>query len=275
MTRIENVLKIENNCYKINSRLYIFDHKDSITFFDSPVFLTALTYYDIDVEVWAIDSSDNVKELPLSVRRCLLDTDMAEGATFFKGCISTLLVQEVVNQCHCIPFNYTAEKLRVDFYMPCTWEQTNCVYRVMERKMPDINRISYDTGCFERCDYIQYETEVRYIRESRIDQTLNKYYGRFAVHFADNSCMKYKRQVLYTWDQMMANLGGIFGLCLGGSIISLIELAWFVVEILLTILTGFRRGKVAPKKKFNRKVFVTKLTPLSLRKMDKRLPFIH
>ncbi|XP_063821264.1 uncharacterized protein LOC135071402 [Ostrinia nubilalis] len=53
--------------------LYLFDHKDSITILDSSITLSASTFYDVNVEVWAIDSSDNVKDLPIGSRKCLLN----------------------------------------------------------------------------------------------------------------------------------------------------------------------------------------------------------
>ncbi|KAL0840009.1 hypothetical protein ABMA28_015336, partial [Loxostege sticticalis] len=58
------------NCQKYpdkfpNYTLYLFDHSDSITLLDSSVTLTATTFYDVNVDVWAIDSSDNVKALSL------------------------------------------------------------------------------------------------------------------------------------------------------------------------------------------------------------------
>lgn len=56
------------------------------------------------------------------------------------------------------------------------------------------------------------------------------------VHFKDLTCIRYRRDVYMTWDGLFASFGGIFGLCLGGSILSLVEMAYFfTIRLTLTI----------------------------------------
>lgn len=43
------------------------------------------------------------------------------------------------------------------------------------------------------------------------------------VHYRDMTCIKYRQDIFMSWDTLLAAFGGIFGLCLGGSVISLIE----------------------------------------------------
>lgn len=47
------------------------------------------------------------------------------------------------------------------------------------------------------------------------------------VHFKELTCIKYRRDMYMTWDGLLAAFGGIFGLCLGGSVISLVEMAYY------------------------------------------------
>lgn len=56
-----------------------------------------------------------------------------------------------------------------------------------------------------------------------------------AVHFRDLTCILYRRDVYQTWDGLFASFGGIFGLCLGGSILSLVEMSYFFT-IRLTLI---------------------------------------
>lgn len=56
------------------------------------------------------------------------------------------------------------------------------------------------------------------------------------VHFKELNCIRYRRDVYMTWDGLFASFGGIFGLCLGGSIMSLVEMAYFfTIRLTLTI----------------------------------------
>lgn len=47
------------------------------------------------------------------------------------------------------------------------------------------------------------------------------------VHFKELTCIKYRRDMYMTWDGLLAAFGGIFGLCLGGSVLSLVEMAYY------------------------------------------------
>lgn len=75
--------------------------------------------------------------------------------------------------------------------------------------------------------------------------------------------MKYRRDVILTWDALFATFGGIFSLCLGGSIISLIEIMYYFTFQLFfassssenrkdmptaTQTVSFRRRQVADKR---------------------------
>lgn len=50
------------------------------------------------------------------------------------------------------------------------------------------------------------------------------------VYFNSIACTKRTRNVIVTWDMLLASIGGIFGLCLGGSVLSLIELVYHVID---------------------------------------------
>lgn len=47
------------------------------------------------------------------------------------------------------------------------------------------------------------------------------------VYFKELTCNKYRREVILTWDGLLATLGSVVSLCLGGSLISLIEIVYY------------------------------------------------
>ncbi|CAG7826654.1 unnamed protein product [Allacma fusca] len=47
------------------------------------------------------------------------------------------------------------------------------------------------------------------------------------VFFRESSIMQYKRDELFTWEDFVSNLGGVMGLCLGFSLLSLVEIIYF------------------------------------------------
>ncbi|XP_045446321.1 uncharacterized protein LOC123654465 [Melitaea cinxia] len=226
--------------------LYVFDKQDNLTLLNRPITLPPLTYFDVTVNVWAIDSSSDVKALSLDNRKCFLPSDNEVNANSYQGCMTVLMMRKVIGHCRCIPFNYDPKELKVEDFRQCSWERLKCIYKMIDQVQNDIRNIILEHECYQRCDYVQFDTEAEYIKLDRIPIGTAERNTRVTVHFADNTCLKYKREVLYTWDQMLANLGGIFGLCLGGSIISVIELIWFVLGLLFTFC-GFK-NKVAEKK---------------------------
>ncbi|XP_059047365.1 uncharacterized protein LOC131842815 [Achroia grisella] len=223
--------------------LYLFDPQDSISLLDSSIRISPSAYFDVNIDVWAIDSSDYVKELSVKSRKCILETDAIYGTGFYYGCISANIVSRLVDNCQCLPFNYNADQLKVeDIYTSCSWDRLICVYSTLNKVFGNMKNVIGGSECYQRCDFIQYDTDVKYVRQERKFNDVDGNHSRISVHFSDNTCLKYRREVLYTWDQMLANLGGIFGLCLGGSIISIIELVWFLFDILYATLT-YRRNK--------------------------------
>ncbi|XP_049886391.1 degenerin del-1-like, partial [Pectinophora gossypiella] len=175
--------------------------------------------------------------------------DQIKDGRFYEECMTILILKRVVNYCRCIPFRYSAKQLQVEDYVKCTWERLSCIYQTIDKVKSNIQDIVSQNQCLQKCDYIQYEQEVQYMRQNRQFRNLSESYSKIDVHFSSATCLKYKREVLYSWDQMMANLGGIFGLCLGGSIISLLELVWFILDFIFTMWKTLRNRKPSPIKK--------------------------
>lgn len=42
--------------------------------------------------------------------------------------------------------------------------------------------------------------------------------------------MEYTRNIYISWDMFVASIGGIFGLCLGGSVMSLLEIIYHISD---------------------------------------------
>ncbi|KAJ8732391.1 hypothetical protein PYW07_014990 [Mythimna separata] len=215
------------------SVMYVFDYKDKVTLVDSYFSLTPESLFDVNINVWAIDSSTYVKALPITSRKCILETDQGVGAGFHQGCMTRLILRRVVNHCRCLPFDYTYQELDVEEFAICSWDHMICIYQTIEMIEVDIKDIISDSECYQRCDYVEYDTEVEFIKHQR-------HLRRVSLHSIKQT-----------------NLGGIFGLCLGGSVISVIEIVWFLLEILFTILQSWCQGPViAPKENAKNQVFI-------------------
>ncbi|XP_061377914.1 uncharacterized protein LOC133319038 [Danaus plexippus] len=237
--------------------LYVFDSQNKLTLLDSSIILTARAYFDINVAVWIIESSEDVRSLSLPNRKCFLIENTENEADSYQSCITLYLLQKVVTHCRCLPFKYSAQELKLEEFPLCSWERLKCIYNMLDKIQSHIRNIMSEKECYQKCDLVQYETKTSYYNMDKNDKlhfSQTQHSCRVAVHFADNTCIKYRREVLYTWDQMLANLGAIFGLCLGGSIVSLIELLLFLLELLFMTLY-WQRKKVVPHNSRTNKIF--------------------
>lgn len=77
------------------------------------------------------------------------------------------------------------------------------------------------------------------------------------VYFRDLTCIRYRKDLYMTWDGLFASFGGIFGLCLGGSILSVVEMLYFfTIKLVLTIVSKFQKRNTRPtfEKRINQTV---------------------
>lgn len=78
-----------------------------------------------------------------------------------------------------------------------------------------------------------------------INELLEAYlmYGRHnllmaSVMFKERYFTSMKRDVTYTWPSLVANVGGLLGLCMGCSLISLVEIFFFTAGKVPDLITG-------------------------------------
>lgn len=86
--------------------------------------------------------------------------------------------------------------------------------------------------------------ELRPAYNRNATTTTTPQFARLHVYYEDIACVKYRREIYMTWDALIAAVGGVFALCLGGSVISLFE--WLYE---FTFGLGERLMMSEPKKK--------------------------
>jgi Amiloride-sensitive sodium channel len=86
-------------------------------------------------------------------------------------------------------------------------------------------------GCLPACSSISFESEVvlTELNMSSISEDHQKgyQYSRFTFYFKEKQFMASERTELYGTTDFLANCGGILGLCLGVSVISILEVVYF------------------------------------------------
>ncbi|XP_068907791.1 sodium channel protein Nach-like isoform X1 [Tenebrio molitor] len=220
------------------------------------------------------ESEKNVKDTPINTRGCAFADEIKmewSNSYSYTTCMNECKAKEIKKLCGCIPYYFYHIRGRSRF---CTLPDLACIKRNnVKIKTSKITYNNYLRGilantfntqtsdyttkckCYPQCDEISYS----YQQDQQPLQTSNVGLGSnvsiLRVYFGHVSCMKLLRSVLITWELIVASVGGLVGLCLGGSILSVIEFFYHVMEALFSRYT--RKLAVAENKKYKPKLYLT------------------
>ncbi|XP_076168591.1 sodium channel protein Nach [Ptiloglossa arizonensis] len=187
-----------------------------------------------------IESSEDIRDIPLRKRMCLFDNENSgERMYSYQTCISECIHRNTYGYCGCLPFFYPDEHPDM---RTCYLTDVDCILArrrsISQVKVSHIN----DCSCLPQCNDQSYEVTSESIRiedieyDSELTHGLNAKTTSFLyVYFRDGTYLEYRKQTILRWDGLLASFGGIFGLCLGGSVMSLVEFIYYMVSNHITV----------------------------------------
>ncbi|XP_014485728.1 PREDICTED: pickpocket protein 28 [Dinoponera quadriceps] len=211
----------------------------------------------ISVSGTSIKSMDNMRDLPREKRLCLFDNEIpGEGHYSFQSCVSDCIAKSYQTQCGCLPFYYPETHIGV---RTCYLTDVDCILARRGKSLSGEDRASKKTckGCLPQCSDIMYSIDAEGVKmdvnvgyESELTHGLDlDNISIVYVFFGDISYVEYRKESILSWDGLLASFGGIFGLCLGGSVMSVIELVYLLVREFFKVRksqTEQSRGKSLP-----------------------------
>uniref|UniRef100_A0A182N7Q2 Uncharacterized protein n=1 Tax=Anopheles dirus TaxID=7168 RepID=A0A182N7Q2_9DIPT len=208
------------------AEIYVHDSKDFPS--DSDFEHVAQPGWDAVMSVipLPIESSSTMSQVPEAMRKCFLpeESDAHSQDSFnLNVCMAECRLRTILKLCNCIPFYYV--DLRY-FYSLRTHD-------TIDDDKGDVE-FGMDCDCKPPCSVLNYNVQtIVSQRQSKHFMSANfggrnvSLYATLNVHFKDIYCVKYKRDAYMTWDSLVATFGGIFGLCMGGSVLSIVELLYY------------------------------------------------
>ena len=199
------------------------------------------TYVSVSAEV--VQTSPDTESIYSDKRNCFFSHEktLLHFDKYSKPrCEIECEIVHTVKNCGCawyyLPGNHTA----------CSSSQSDCVHRTVESKPV----LSCKKGCLTSCDEIIYDASVssgKYpikdpndveilarVTKQNQEITLNgsrwyveNFLGVVHVYFKDDTVTQYSRSLRYSLIDLISSVGGSVGLCLGFSLVSLVELAYF------------------------------------------------
>ncbi|CAH2045705.1 unnamed protein product, partial [Iphiclides podalirius] len=183
--------------------------------------------------------SDEVQQLPLSSRKCYFKDELT--LPYFKDyhnsdCELSCLIKEVENQCQCTPLYVPY----VSTHAACNFTSLDCIMAV---QLANMNRLNENgrCNCLRDCISHSYTSKVIIGNLKSVEHLMDNRYSGIVFngsttimhfYFPAPFYVKQKQETVISLISLMSNLGGVFGLCLGCSFISLIEI-WFYIYVAL------------------------------------------
>ncbi|OAD62316.1 Sodium channel protein Nach, partial [Eufriesea mexicana] len=219
-----------------------------------------------------IESSKDIQNIPLLKRMCLFDGETpGERRYSYQTCISECIQQKIYGSCGCLPFffpdNHPQERT-------CYLTDVDCI--LARRRSLSQEQLSHidDCNCLPQCSDKSYEVVSESVPmgnvgyDSEITRGLNVKNTSFMyAYFRDGTYLEYRKQTILGWDSLLASFGGIFGLCLGGSVISLVEFVYYLISDIITVRNR-RREKLDENLPPASKLFISMPSSIDLKKYN-------
>ncbi|XP_067617771.1 pickpocket protein 19-like [Eurosta solidaginis] len=232
-------------------------------------------------------------------RRCLFEDETwhelykkLPGVEYRRSnCYSRCRQEYLFNNCHC-NLDMFFPQVESDNMTVCKAKDFKCLYKFRElfgneyriankedqyiETTTNINE-SMICNCLSSCNHLIYDTA--YISEALQDVNYSDPLKlvRLDVHYTSQYIRAYSTITRFTFVELLANFGGIFGLFLGGSLMSLVELVYYFTIGLYTYLLerGYTFNGWFSLPKSNAKVGIWKKRNKKERKLFERKPNNH
>ncbi|KAL6428931.1 hypothetical protein ACFW04_008030 [Cataglyphis niger] len=236
-------LNVERNMYKATSRPFvgasIMIH-DPIDFPDIGAHTASVLpghVLTISVATTSVKSMESLRYLSTKKRLCFFDEEIpGETRYSFQSCISDCIAKNIQRLCGCLPFYYPEmhEGIRT-----CYLPDLDCLLNI--RRSAKYWKTETCRKCLPQCTDMMYHINLEDIKMDNVnfdsDITRGLDINNVAlvyIFFGDLSYVEYRKESIINWDSLLASFGGIFGLCLGGSVISVIELVYLLARQFFT-----------------------------------------
>ncbi|KAL0117426.1 hypothetical protein PUN28_010336 [Cardiocondyla obscurior] len=238
-------LNIEPDTYKASSRPFVGASvmiHDPIDFPDIGAHVASVLpghVLAISVTGTSIRGMESLRNIPLEKRLCYFDDEMmdTEIRYSYQSCVSKCTAKYTFNMCGCLPFYYPEAHRGM---RTCYLSDIDCLLSIRNSA-----KVGNCTQCLPQCIDMMYHISPENIKMDNVRFDSDLVHGfdvnnvsLVHVFFGDISYVEYRKESIISWDSLLASFGGIFGLCFGGSVMSVIELVYLLARQFFRKRTG-------------------------------------
>ncbi|XP_017799008.1 PREDICTED: pickpocket protein 28-like [Habropoda laboriosa] len=217
----------------------------------SEVLVPPLTEEFVQLQVVGSHGTDTIRMHSVEKRGCIFPDEYESNYTSYStnACIVACRVEHIWAKCKCRPFFYPRQESR----RTCTIEDIHCLTKYYEKQYNIVPyaRINLDSdfenenvircnNCYPECIDMSYliqisETDIKssYFNVTLYPNTNVKDQSILHIYFSDPETGFLRKDVHYRWYEYLSFIGGTYGLFVGFSIVSVVEIIYFITSYLL------------------------------------------
>ncbi|XP_075159387.1 pickpocket 6 [Haematobia irritans] len=224
---------VEGSEEDISTGLIVFVHHpmDFATEAAPSVTITSNSESFIEIMPTVQVSSADVLELPPKKRDCLTSDDVAEAVYRQTACILECESKTIVEKCQCISYhlpNFSNGNIR-ECYLndsQCYWENLDNFKSVRcESCLPNCHDVTYSTLAY-KTDILLHNYSVNHFY-NRLNYTSDMFIAH--VFLSRQVVPSIHKVTVMSWVGLLSDLGGVFNLCLGLSMVSVVEFCYYFI----------------------------------------------
>ncbi|XP_029165018.1 sodium channel protein Nach-like [Nylanderia fulva] len=213
----------------------------------------------VDMSATSFFSTDIIETFPINQRNCIFAEEiLTSGKTYtYSDCIVDCKINDMLELCKCRPFFFPSRGEKENMQRICTNKDLPCLskhkskwwtvfpHENKEEIMPNSEWALHCHNCYPACDDTGYDvrSSMSYMStgEHRTELLMNYNVtdqGVLHVFFSKYGTIRLKQDVIYYWYELLSDIGGICGVFIGFSFITIVELLYFLVLIFLDLFCG-------------------------------------
>ncbi|XP_011872444.1 PREDICTED: sodium channel protein Nach-like [Vollenhovia emeryi] len=230
------------------------DYPDMTTGGVTEIFATPLSETFVDITTTAFISTEIVHSFSRQKRNCIFsdeDSPMYSDTMYtYSDCIVDCKVYNIQKVCGCRPFFYPRRSKSDWSWRVCNSEDLNCLAKYKSKWLTifpyddegNIFRLEKNAlhcrNCYPACNDVSYDVFTWKSNMSPGGYNTNLLWnynvtdeGVLHVYFSKYGTIRLKQDVAFYWYELMSDIGGICGVFIGFSFISIVEILYFVALV--------------------------------------------
>ncbi|XP_072744920.1 sodium channel protein Nach isoform X2 [Anoplolepis gracilipes] len=215
----------------------------------------------VDVTATSFFSTNTIEKFPVNQRNCIFSEEIRtthSGTMYtYSDCIVDCKIYDIQKLCNCRPFFYPRRGERENSQRVCTNIDLVCLtkykskwwtvypYEDKNEILPNSEWALHCHKCYPTCDDTSYDvlSSKSYMSPGHYRTELLSNFnvtdqGILHVFFSKYGSIRLKQDVIYYWYDLLSDIGGICGVFIGFSFISIVEILYFLVLMLLDLFCG-------------------------------------